>query len=649
VSLASLENATRQYRTEPILDKVTLGVAAGEKVGLIGANGCGKSTLLRLLAGVEQPDSGRRVIANHAVVAYLSQNPPYDPDHTVLQAVFAASTETALLLAHYEATCKALETEPDPSGELLARLEQLAARLEACGAGDLETRARTVLNHLGITDLTARMGELSGGQRKRVALAHALIEQADLLLLDEPTNHLDTAAVAWLERYLQSMSGALVLVTHDRYFLDRVTQRTLEVERGGVSCYQGGYSAYLESKSEQLALAAASEEKRANLMRRELEWLRRGARARTTKQKARIERAEALIASGPAAPQQGLEMAFASRRLGGRVIELKKVSKSYPQRTLIRDLSYELGRGDRVGIVGPNGLGKTTLLEILSGRLAPDSGSVEHGSTVSIGYYDQESRELDDNLRVIDYIRNIAEIIPRPDGRSITAAQMLERFLFAGAVSHAPIGRLSGGEKKRLYLLGILMANPNVLILDEPTNDLDIPTLQRLEDYLDGFTGCLVVVSHDRYFLDRTVQTILHSRGDGHWRAHAGTYSECIDKLETALEPLPAPTKKGPAAPPGRPQAETVPAQVQLESSPKVQGTPPTKSRKKTMREKREMEALEAEIEAAETRLRQLDAELSAGSSDYHKTQVLFNEQQALTTRLETCLARWSELAEIPE
>jgi len=621
VSIISLENLSRSYRAEPLLEGITLGVDYGEKAGIIGANGCGKSTLLRIIAGREAPDSGRVVVARGTSVAFLAQNPLFDESLTVLDAVFVASNDTMRLLHDYEAACHAAASDPQ-------KLSRLADQLEAAGAWDLETNARTVLNRLGIVDTDARIGTLSGGQRKRVALAHALITRPDLLILDEPTNHLDTDAVAWLEEYLRRFTGTLLLVTHDRYFLDRITTRTLEIERGRVQTFVGNYEAYLEKKAEQEAQRAAADEKRANLIRRELDWLRRGPRARATKQKARVERAESLVSAPREEAARHVEINVAGRRLGTRTIEMTHVSKRFDGRSIVRDFSYTLKRGDRVGIVGPNGCGKTTLLEMMVGRLAPDSGEISTGATVAIGYYDQESRALDDDMRVIEYVREESDSVPTADGRTLSAAQMCERFLFSGPLQQVPIGRLSGGERRRLYLLRVLMRNPNVLILDEPTNDLDIPTLVRLEDYLDGFSGCLVVVSHDRYFLDRTVESVFAFEGDGQVREYAGNYS--------ATEALRAAAPEAPVARPVRP----APLQPAVGAA---------KPRKMSMRERRELETLETEIESAEARRKVVEGLLAKDSSDFVRTQKLYDELQTLSRRLDQAMERWSELSEMPQ
>lgn len=660
MSIVSLENVSRSFRSEPLLESITLGVDPGERLGLIGANGCGKSTLLRIIAGRETIDSGRVVVARGTSIAYLAQNPEFDPDLTVLQAVFVASTETMALLRDYEEACARLAIAGEDEPALLARVADLTARLEAAGAWDLETQARTILNHLGVgDDPDALMGTLSGGQRKRVALAHALITRPDLLILDEPTNHLDTDTVAWLERYLEGYTGTLLLVTHDRYFLDRIATRTLELERGQLQSFAGGYASYLEKKQEQEAQRAAAEEKRAALIRQELAWLRRGARARSTKQKARVERAWALIDAPEDAPAARLEISMAGRRLGTRTVDMKGLSKAYEGRPVVTDFTYTLKRGDRVGIIGPNGCGKTTLLDMLSRRLEPDAGTVEWGPTVVVGYYDQESRELQEDMRVIDYIREEAELIEDATGRTVTAAQMLERFLFPGPLQYSPIGRLSGGERRRLYLLRVLMSNPNILLLDEPTNDLDIPTLMRLEDYLDSFAGCLVVVSHDRYFLDRTVDSVFRFGAEGRLREFAGNFSaaqEALEREERARDAEPPPPVKGRGARSGAPprgSARTPAAPSPSPTSPSASGEAGPAAAAKRVRkisswEEAEMQRLEADIETGEARRKAIEDQLAEDSSDFERTQALYEELQALQAELDRRMERWTVLAEMP-
>jgi ATP-binding cassette subfamily F protein uup len=487
-----------------------------------------------------------------------------------------------------------------------------------------------VLGRLGIGDTAAKMGALSGGQRKRVALAHALIANPRLLILDEPTNHLDAETITWLEGYLERYGGALLLVTHDRYFLDRVTRRILEVERGAVQAFEGNYAYYLEKKEEQEAARAAEGHKREMLIRRELAWLRRGAKARTSKSKARIDRAESLMAQPKEAPRAELDINVTSSRLGKKVLELRGVTKAFDGRKLIEDFSHIFKPGERVGVIGPNGAGKTTLLEIIAGRLRPDGGTVETGQTVRLGYYDQENRALDETARVIDYVREVAERIETADGAFITAGQMLEKFLFSGAAQYAPIAKLSGGERRRLYLLRVLMGAPNVLLLDEPTNDLDIRTLVTLEDHLDNFAGCLIVVSHDRYFLDRTVEHIFRFEGGGLLRQYPGNYSAFLEARRD---------EEREAAPPAR---EATPARAAKRESAEAGG-----KRKLSFKERRELEETEARIAEAERRQAEIEAELAANASDAYAVHRLYEERERLSEQLARDLDRWAELAEL--
>ncbi len=627
--ILSVEAISKDYGLRPILENVSLGINSDDRVGLVGVNGSGKTTFLRLVSGDERPDAGRITLADGVTVGYLPQNPPYAAEATVLEAVFAASDERMRLLLDYERACGELAAAGGDEPRALERVSELGHRLEASGAWELETNARTVLGRLGINDTNARMGELSGGQRKRVALAHALIERPGLLILDEPTNHLDAETISWLEDYLARYGGALLLVTHDRYFLDRVTTRILEVERGSVQAFDGNYAYYLEKKEEQETARAVEGQKREMLIRRELAWLRRGAKARTRKSKARVDRAESLMAQPKEASRPELDMSVGSTRLGKKVLELRDITKSYDGRVLIGGFSRILRPGERVGIIGPNGAGKTTLLEIIAGRVAPDAGSLEVGQTVRIGYYDQESRALDEQERVIDYIRAVAERVETADGSFITAGQMLERFLFDGAMQYAPIAKLSGGERRRLYLLRVLMGAPNVLLLDEPTNDLDIQTLITLEDYLDGFPGNLIVVSHDRYFLDRTVEHIFRFEGGGRVREYPGNYSAFLEARRK---------EEGDAA-----RAETTAA-----ARPAVRRSDATTAakRKLSFKERNELEETEARVQAAERRVAEIEIELSANSSDAHVVHRLYEEREELTEQLARDLDRWAELAE---
>jgi ATP-binding cassette subfamily F protein uup len=503
--------------------------------------------------------------------------------------------------------------------------------MDAAGAWGLENDARTILSRLGIADLTGRrIVELSGGQRKRVAMAAALVAPADLLILDEPTNHIDVGTVAWLESFLLRTNAALLLVTHDRYFLNRVVGRIVELDAGKLYSYTGNYSRFLEQKAERAAQQAVDEARRQTILKKELAWLRRGAQARTTKQQARIDRIAAMQAAAPEAARGELELSSVSRRLGKRVIELKAVGKGYEGRALIRDLSLTIGPRDRLGIVGPNGSGKTTLLNLIAGRAQPDTGAIDIGATVHIAYYDQESAGLDETQRVIDYIRDGAELVQTAQGSLVSAAQMLERFLFPSAAHYTPIGRLSGGERRRLYLLRTLMAAPNVLLLDEPTNDLDIQTLAILEDYLDDFAGALIVVSHDRYFLDRTAEHLLAFEGDGRVVEYPGSYSYYAEvTTERAAD-------------------EISPAE---RSKPKVTPqSPPARPRKLSFKEQRELHELEGRIAELERAQADLAARVNAAAGgDYQELLRLTAELERVGGDLETAVERWAELAEIAE
>jgi ATP-binding cassette subfamily F protein uup len=626
MTIISLEDIGMSYGPRQLFEGVTFGLDDGDKVGLIGLNGSGKSTLLRIIAAREQPERGRATIANERVVAYLPQNPPFDADQTVLDAVFTASDEAMRLLRDYETACHDLSLRPGDE-RILGRVAMLAHQLEASGGWDLETNAQTVLSQLGISDTGARMGSLSGGERKRVALAHALVSRPHLLILDEPTNHLDADTIAWFETYLARYVGALLLVTHDRYFLDRVTNRILEIDRGRVQSFAGNYAYYLEKKDEQEAQDAAASDKQKALLRRELAWLRRGAKARSTKQKARVKRFEELQKQPARSANSELDISIGFSRMGKKILELDGISKSYDEKRLIEGFSYTLKRNDRIGIIGPSGSGKTTLLDIIAGRVEPDAGRIDRGQTIVIGYYDQDNRELNGAQRVIDYVREVAETIETADGQLITASQMLEKFLFQPAMQYDLISRLSGGEQRRLYLLKVLMSAPNLLMLDEPTNDLDIQTLVRLEEYLDSFAGCLVVVSHDRYFLDRTVESIFRFEGNGRIKEHPGNYSAFLESRERET---PEPIEASASIP--RPAPST--------------GTS-NGPRKLSYKERREFEELEKRIALIEARKAKLERVLAASSSDFVAVESAYIELQSLNRELEKDVDRWAALAEL--
>jgi ATP-binding cassette subfamily F protein uup len=637
MNILSLENISKNYGIKPLFENAVFGIEDRDKIGIIGANGSGKTTLLKVIAGREEPDTGKVVRTQGKTLAFLSQNPTINENATVLETIFAASSGVMKLILDYETACHDL-AENGADEKLLTRVSELQHDLETSGGWEIETNARIVLDKLGIFDTSAQMKTLSGGQRKRVALAHELIFKPDILILDEPTNHLDADTIEWLEDYLRRYTGALLLVTHDRYFLDRVTNRIFEIDRGAVQNFAGNYAYYLEKKAEQETLRATEGHKRDMLIKKELAWLRRGAKARTRKSKSRINAAYDLMAQPKERAKSEIDIAVGSQRLGSKIVELNNISKSYAAQNLIDDFNYILKRDDRIGIIGANGSGKTTLLEIITSRIEPDAGDIDVGQTVRIGYYDQESRALNDDQRVIDYIRETAEYVTTVDGNQITASQMLEKFLFPPAAQYAVIGNLSGGERRRLYLLKILMDSPNVLLLDEPTNDLDIPTLIALEEYLDDFAGALIVVSHDRYFLDRTIDNVFKFEGAGKIREYAGDYSAYLEykereESEKREKEKQAETRRASSAQSVKLEVDTAKAKSSA-------------SKKLTFKEKRELETLEADIAAAEKRQAEIVKELNLFATDSHKVNQLYTEQQQTAEKLEKDLERWTELAD---
>ncbi len=626
--LLTVEGLSKQYGLKKLFEDVSFGIDDKDKIGIIGANGSGKSTLLKILAGVETPDTGRVTVTNNRKIAYLPQESPYNPEDTVLEAVLKSGDNVMQLILDYELACRELEAGHSDDPELLERFSRLSHELDASGAWDLESNATVVLGKLGLNDVTARMGELSGGQRKRTALAHALVTPSDALILDEPTNHLDADSVEWLENYIRRYQGAVLLITHDRYFLDRVANRMFELDGRTARTFSGGYASYLQQKDELEQQEQREDRKRQALIRQELDWMRTGCKARTTKQKARMQRAEELVYAPGKEQQKALEIGFGADRLGGMIIEFHQISKSYGSKKLLHSFDYMLQKGDRIGIIGPNGSGKTTLFDMITGRVQPDSGHIDIGKTVKIGYYDQESRELDDDKRVIEFIQEEAEQIKLKDGQVFSASKMLERFLFSPSTQYSYIRTLSGGERRRLYLLRQLIGSPNVLLLDEPTNDLDIPTLRVLEDYLDNYQGCLLVVSHDRYFLDRTVEHVFVFEEDGRIRRYPGNYSVYLEmKSKYQEKPLPKPDAKEPK--------KDVPAVAAS-----------SKQRKLNSREKRELEQLEEWIAKAEARQAAIGDELNAASSDFPLVQKLTDELRTIQQEMDGKMRRWTELAE---
>lgn len=630
MNIITVERISKSYSEKKIIDEISIGIHEGDKIGLIGINGTGKSTLLKLIAGVESQDQGNIIKSSSVQVGYLSQTPCFEAGETILQQVFRGNSPVMKLLREYEITLSESHKNPGDS-QLEKKLIGLTQEMDVLKAWTVESDAKNVLTRLKISDFQADVAILSGGQRKRVAIASALIQPSDLLILDEPTNHIDNDTVDWLEMYLGKRKGALLMVTHDRYFLDRVANRIIELDHGKLYAYQANYSRYLEMKAEREESEQSSERKRQSLVRNELEWIRRGAQARSTKQKARIDRFEKLQEIQTPVSQGNVEMKVGSVRLGKKTIELEHLEKSFSAAPLIRDFNYIFLREDRVGIIGPNGSGKSTLLKMIVGKIPPDHGKVTAGETVKIGFFSQENEGMDESMRVIDYIRDEAEYID-VDGVKLSASQMLERFLFPPQVQWTPIAKLSGGERRRLYLLRILMGAPNVLMLDEPTNDLDIQTLTILESYLDEFPGVVIVVSHDRYFLDRVVNKIFSFEGEGIIKQYAGNYSDyrkCVREIEAGLE-------------------DAGPKNVQEKENTRMTNKK-DRPLKFTFKEQREYERIDEVIAGIEVELEEVNAGINESSSDYERLQALLLKKEVLEERLNEEVERWAYLNELAE
>ncbi len=639
MNIMTVENLSKTYGEKVLFREASFGMEDQDKIGIIGVNGTGKSTFLRIIAGLETPDSGKVSIGNSIRVQTLAQNPPYDPENTVLQQVFAGDVPELVMMRNYMETLALLESDPGNS-KLEDKLVQIGHDIGSADIWHLESEAKSVLTKLGITQFDALMDSLSGGQRKRVALAAALITPSELLILDEPTNHIDTESVSWLEQYLKRRRGALLMVTHDRYFLDRVAGVMLELDGGRLFRYEANYSRFLELKADREEREASAEQKRKMLLRSELAWIRRGPKARSTKQKARIDRYEKLKDVQGNASAGALDISVGSTRLGRKIIEILGLSKALDGRQLIKDLTYIAVPQDRVGIIGPNGSGKSTLLNMIAGKIEPDSGEVQLGTTVKLGYFTQEHQDMDESLRAIEYVKEEAEVIKTADGSLITAGQMMERFLFPPAIQWTPISKLSGGEKRRLYLLRVLMGAPNVLLLDEPTNDLDIGTLAVLEDYLDEFPGVVFTVSHDRYFLDRTMDKLIAFE-DGEIRLHVGDYTEYEEWLAKNVQVRNSTSNKReissiPSAP-IEPIADVVTAQSSTEKP------------KFTFKEQREYEGIDKEIEQTEARIVEINSKMEAAFADSSKLQELTEQQQQAEAELERLMERWTYLSELAE
>lgn len=637
MSIFTLQSVQKDFGIKEILRDASFSLDPNDKVGLIGTNGSGKSTLLKMIAGLEPIDGGQILVNPNIRIIYLPQQPDLDENNTVLEQVFANCSDQMRLIREYEDISRKLSHTPNDS-QLISRLSHLTQQIDAVNAWDLETQAKVILTKLGIEDFDAKVATLSGGYRKRIALAAALISEPDVLLMDEPTNHLDAISVEWLQSYLNTFNGALLLITHDRYFLDRVTNRIVEIDRAELYSYGGNYSYYLQKKAEAEESELSSQRKHAGVLRRELEWLKRGPKARSTKQKARIQRIEEMQNREFKEVQGKVEIATPSRRIGKKVIELENVCKSYDDRTLIQDFTYSFAPDDRIGIIGKNGIGKSTLMDIITGRIEADSGKVDIGSTIHFGYFDQHSDDLNEkseNQRVIEYLKEVGELVKTADGSVITASQMLERFLFPPNQQYSPIHKLSGGEKRRLFLLRVLMSAPNVLILDEPTNDLDVQTLSVLEEYLEYFNGCVITVSHDRYFLDRVINTIFAFEDGGNIRQYPGNYSVYLDYKKAEEEAI------------AEQQIETKPKETPKAENKPSSSTPKTKHRLSNW-ERKEFEELESKIPQLEAEKAALEKALyNAPPGKVNQVQELYQQLESLTKAIDSATERWLELAEI--
>ena len=596
MNIINIEHISKIFGGKVIFDDVSCGISEGEKIGVIGINGTGKTTLLRVLAGLEQPDEGQVITQNGIRIAYLQQNPAFPEEKTVLSYVTDGRWDMDWTL---------------------------------------QSEAKSMLNQLGIVDHEQPLAELSGGQRRKAALVRTLVQDFDVLLLDEPTNHLDNEMLTWLEDYLNRYKGTVIMVTHDRYFLDRVSNRILELDHGKIYSYEANYSKFLELKVQREEMALATERKRQSVLRMELEWAKRGCRARSTKQRARLERLEALKAGKAPVSDATLEIEATAARMGRKTVELHHISKRYGEKVLIDDFDYIVLKNQRLGIIGPNGCGKSTLIKIIAGLIEPDSGSVEIGETIQLGYFAQEVPDMDTNQRVIDYIRDVAEYIPTRDGK-ISATMMLERFLFDSAMQYAPIAKLSGGEKRRLYLLRVLMEAPNVLLLDEPSNDLDIPTLTILEDYLASFAGIVIAVSHDRYFLDNIVDRIFAFEGNGHLTQYEGGYTDYTEAL----------ARKGGAVSEG--QSTAVGAEKKKSAQADWKQNRPQKL-KFTYKEQREFETIDDDIAALEELLEKLDKDMEANATNSVKLREIMEQKEKAQADLDEKMDRWVYLNDLAE
>lgn len=627
----SVENLSKSFNEKALFSGITFGINQGQKVALVGHNGCGKSTLLRIITGHETSDSGEVVFANDLRVAYLHQNPQFKAGDTVKEAVFDRQNPLLALVSDYEYYLHKSETDPAAA----EKLQELLPAMEEQNAWDYESQVTQILGKLGVYDLEQKVENMSGGQKKRVAMAKTLIEKPDFLILDEPTNHLDLETIEWLEDYLAKAQLTLLMVTHDRYFLERVTNEIVEIDGGRLYKYKGNYSYFLEKKAEREQMQATEVDKARNLMKKELEWVRRQPKARGTKAKYRMDAFEDI--KDKASQKLGrsqMELDVKTSRVGGKILEVKKISKSYGDKTLFKNFSYTFKKGDRIGVVGKNGMGKSTFLNILTGALTPDSGEVDKGTTIVFGYYSQEEAIFNPEHRVIDVVKEVAEVVQTGSGKELTASQLLNYFQFPPAVQYTPVKKLSGGERRRLQLLRVLIKSPNFLILDEPTNDLDITTLNILEEYLESFGGSLVIVSHDRYFMDRLVDHLFVLEGNESIRDFPGNYT---DYRETIAEEEAEAKEKEQLA------------QAKKTETPTKQAPPKADKRKLSFKEQKEFEQLEKEIRVLEEKRKKLIEQLNKSQGNHEELTALSKEIEETGEEIDEKEMRWLELSEFAE
>lgn len=623
MNLLNTEKLSKSFGEKVLFKDISFGIDEGDKIGIIGVNGTGKSTLLKIIAGIESQDSGIITTVKGLKIGYLPQMPEFEKNMTVINQVFNNPNPILNIIKEYENTVNELKN--NNSEQLNNKIMELSLKIDKYDAWQLENDAKSILTKLDISDFNKNVDLLSGGQRKRVAMAGALISPVDLLILDEPTNHIDNETIEWLERYLEKYTKSLIMVTHDRYFLDRVVNKTFEIHNTNLYTYYGNYSQFLNLKAERQQLLISSERKHNNLLRRELEWVKRGAKARSTKQKARLERFEELSNTKFEHINNDIDINVGYSRLGKKTIEINNISKSYNGIKYIDDFSYIILKNDRIGIIGKNGCGKSTLLNIITGKLKPDTGYVEYGETVKIGIFSQENDINDGEKRVIDYIKETAEYIETSDGK-ISASQMLEKFLFSDNMQWSFISKLSGGEKRRLYLLKVLMSAPNILFFDEPTNDLDIETLTILEDYIDNFNGAVVIVSHDRYFLDKCCERIFSFEENGKIQQFEGGYTDYTEKKEFEKR------------------------EVLLNETKKEKNTSWKKENNKlkmTYKEQKEFETIDEVISNLENNINEIDSEIESIKSDYVKLQELTEKKEELELKLKDTMDRWVYLNEL--